>query len=103
MVPLMNAILLGCVIALTALVLVLGFLVIGTLRALGGLTWRLDQLELTRSSRLGRDGLKVGKKAPGFTLPCITGSDVSLRDSSPPARAFFAHAPGVFVPSRYGE
>ncbi len=45
------------------------------------LNWRLDQLELTRPSRLGRDGLKVGRKAPDFTLPCAAGGgEVSLHD-----------------------
>jgi methylamine dehydrogenase accessory protein MauD len=61
-----------------ALVLVLGFLVVGVLRSLGLVNWRLDQLELTRPSRLGRDGLKVGKKAPDFTLPSAAGGDASL-------------------------
>ena len=35
-------------------VLSLAFLVLGALRALGLVNWRLDQLELTRPSRLGR-------------------------------------------------
>jgi methylamine dehydrogenase accessory protein MauD len=68
------------VVVLWAAVLVLGFLVLGALRALGIVTWRLDQLELTRPSRLGRDGLKPGKKAPDFTLPCAAGGEVSLHD-----------------------
>src|SRR5713101_7394309 len=55
---------------LRAIVLFLGFLLVGTLRALGLLTWRLEQLEATTPKRLGRDGLKPGKKAPDFTLPC---------------------------------
>jgi methylamine dehydrogenase accessory protein MauD len=37
-------------------------------------------LELTRPSRLGRDGLKVGSKAPDFTLPSASGAEVSLHD-----------------------
>ncbi len=76
----MNAFLLAANIALLVAVLGLAFLVLGTLRALGVLNWRLDQLEITRPSRLGRDGLKVGKKAPDFTLPSVTGGQVSLRD-----------------------
>jgi methylamine dehydrogenase accessory protein MauD len=62
------------------LVLILSFLVIGVLRSLGLTNWRIDQLEITRPSRMGRDGLKVGSKAPGFTLPSTAGHDVSLHD-----------------------
>ena len=76
----MNAILLVSNIALTVLVLILGFFVLGALRALGVLTWRLDQMEVTRPSRLGREGLKVGKKAPDFTLPSADGGELSLHD-----------------------
>src|SRR5262245_66556482 len=58
----------------------LAFLVLGALRALGLVNWRVDQLEMTRPSRLGRDGLKPGKKAPDFTLPSVDGDEMSLRD-----------------------
>jgi methylamine dehydrogenase accessory protein MauD len=61
-------------------VLFMGFLLLGTLRALGLLRWRLEQLEATTPSRLGRTGLKVGKKAPGFTLPSVVGLEVALDD-----------------------
>jgi peroxiredoxin len=61
-------------------VLGFGFLVLGVLRALGIVNWRLDQLELTRPSRMGREGLKVGKKAPDFTLPSAAGGELSLHD-----------------------
>ena len=61
-------------------VLFLGFLLLGTLRALGLLRWRLEQLEATTPSRLGRSGLKPGKKAPDFTLPSVAGAEVSLHD-----------------------
>src|SRR5438093_1914872 len=67
-------------IVLWAVVLFLGFLLLGTLRALGLLSWRLEQLEATTPSRLGRDGLKIGKKAPDFTLPSVANGDVSLHD-----------------------
>ena len=67
-------------IVLLVAVLGLAFLVLGALRALGLANWRLDQLEMTRPSRLGRDGLKPGKKAPDFTLPSVEGDDVSLQD-----------------------
>ncbi len=68
------------IVVLAIVVLALAFLVVGTLRARGIVNWRLDQLELTRPSRLGRDGLKVGKKAPDFTLPSATGGEVSLHE-----------------------
>ena len=54
---------------LPVLVLFLAFLVLSTLRALGLLTWRIEQLETVTPSRIGRDGIKLGKKAPEFTLP----------------------------------
>src|SRR5437764_8389333 len=65
-------------IALWALGLFLGFLLLGTLRILGLSRWRLEQLEATTPSRLGRNGLKPGKKAPDFTLPSVTGAEVAL-------------------------
>jgi methylamine dehydrogenase accessory protein MauD len=66
--------------ALSAVVLFLGFLLLGALRALGLLSWRLEQLEATTPKRLGRDGLKPGKKAPDFTLPSAHGKEVALHD-----------------------
>lgn len=66
--------------ALWLMVLFLGFLLLGALRALGLLRWRLEQLEATTPSRLGRGGLKPGKKAPDFTLPSVSGGEVSLHD-----------------------
>jgi methylamine dehydrogenase accessory protein MauD len=71
---------LSSIVILWTVVLLLGFLLLGTLRALGLLTWRLDQLEATTPKRLGRDGLKPGKKAPDFTLPCADGKEVALHD-----------------------
>lgn len=76
----MNAFLLTSTLALWAAVLATGFLLLGTLRSLGILTWRLEQLELTRPGRIGREGLKIGKKAPDFTLPSAAGDQVSLGD-----------------------
>jgi methylamine dehydrogenase accessory protein MauD len=67
-------------IVLWLVVLALGFLLLGALRALGLLRWRLDQLEATTPSRMGRGGLKPGKKAPDFTLPSVAGHEVSLHD-----------------------
>jgi methylamine dehydrogenase accessory protein MauD len=62
------------------LVLALAFLLLGALRALGLVRWRLEQLEATTPSRMGRGGLKPGKRAPDFTLPSVAGEDVSLHD-----------------------
>jgi hypothetical protein len=76
----MNTLLLICVILLWVCVLFLGFLLLGALRALGLLSWRLEQLEATTPKRLGRDGLKPGKKAPDFTLPSVGSKEVSLHD-----------------------
>src|SRR5262245_44962112 len=67
-------------VVLSALVLSLAFLVLGALRALGLVNWRLDQMEMTRPSRIGREGLKPGTKAPDFTLPSTANADVSLHD-----------------------
>jgi methylamine dehydrogenase accessory protein MauD len=67
-------------VALWLVVLWLGFLLLGALRALGLLRWRLEQLEATTPTRTGRGGLKPGKKAPDFTLPCVSGGEVSLHD-----------------------
>jgi methylamine dehydrogenase accessory protein MauD len=58
--------------------LFLGFLLMGTLRSLGLLQWRLDQLQATMPTRIGREGLRVGATAPEFTLPDAKGSGVSL-------------------------
>jgi hypothetical protein len=65
---------------LWVVVLLLGFLLLGTLRALALLRWRLEQLEATTPSRVGRSGLRPGKKAPDFTLPSVEGVEVALHD-----------------------
>ncbi len=70
----MSTFLLISTVLLWFVVLGLGFLLLGTLRALGLLSWRLEQLEATTPSRLGRDGLRVGKKAPDFSLPNVATS-----------------------------
>jgi methylamine dehydrogenase accessory protein MauD len=70
----------SCIVILWVVVLLLGFLLLGTLRAVGLLSWRLEQLEATTPKRLGRDGLKPGKRAPDFTLPSVDGNEVALHD-----------------------
>jgi methylamine dehydrogenase accessory protein MauD len=58
----------------------LAFLLLGALRALALLRWRLEQLEAVTPTRVGRGGLKPGKPAPDFTLPAAAGGEVSLHD-----------------------
>ncbi len=76
----MDSFLLVSTIALWAVALLLGFLLLGALRALGLLSWRLEQVEATAPSRVGRSGLNLGKKAPDFTLPSAANGDVALHD-----------------------
>ena len=63
---------------LWVLVLSLCFLLLGALRSIEWLRWRVDQLEATMPSRVGRSGLRPGKKAPDFTLSSASGAEVSL-------------------------
>ncbi len=65
---------------LWVLVLLLGFLLLGALRTIEWLRWRVEQLEATMPSRVGRSGLRPGKKAPDFTLPSASGGEISLHD-----------------------
>ena len=65
---------------LWAFVLLLGFLLLGALRTIEWLRWRVEQLEATTPSRVGRGGLRPGKKAPDFTLPSTSGAEISLHD-----------------------
>jgi methylamine dehydrogenase accessory protein MauD len=76
----MNIFWLSTIVILWALVLFLGFLLLGTLRSLGLLSWRLEQLAATTPKRLGREGLKPGKKAPDFALPSGDGGEIALHD-----------------------
>jgi methylamine dehydrogenase accessory protein MauD len=61
-------------------ILALGFLLLGALRALGLQGWRLEQLEATAPSRVGRNGLKPGVIAPNFALPEAAGGEICLQD-----------------------
>jgi methylamine dehydrogenase accessory protein MauD len=74
----MNGIWLIVNLALWVVVLFFGFLLLGALRSLALLRWQVAQLEATMPSRVGRSGLRPGKKAPEFTLPRITGGEVGL-------------------------
>ena len=76
----MNTLLLVSNIALWVLLIGSAFLLLGTLRSMGLLEWRLDQMEATRPTRIGRDGLKPGKQAPNFTLSSAANGEVSLHD-----------------------
>jgi methylamine dehydrogenase accessory protein MauD len=67
-------------VGLWGLVLLLGFLLLGALRALGLQGWRLEQLEATAPTRVGRSGLKPGKSAPEFTLPNAAGGEIGLHE-----------------------
>src|SRR5262245_51992009 len=76
----MNTLWLISDLVLWLVVLFLGFTLLGTLRVLGLLRWRLEQPEATTPSRLGRSGLRVGKKAPEFSLPSVTSEPIALHD-----------------------
>src|SRR5262249_33053757 len=67
-------------IALWLVVLLFGFLLLGALRNQALLRWRLDQLEATMPSKINRNGLKPGVRAPEFSLPDTAGNQVSLQD-----------------------
>jgi methylamine dehydrogenase accessory protein MauD len=71
----MSIFLLSAVLALWIVVLFLGFLLLGALRSVALLRWQVEQLKATMPSRVGRSGLRPGKKAPDFRLPSPTGGD----------------------------
>jgi methylamine dehydrogenase accessory protein MauD len=74
----MNIFWLVAILGLWLVVLFLGFVLWGALRSLALLRWRLEQLEATTPKRIGRSGLRPGKKAPDFTLPTLSGDEVAL-------------------------
>jgi methylamine dehydrogenase accessory protein MauD len=67
-------------IAMWLAMLAISFLLLGALRSLEQLRWRLDQLEATMPSKINRSGLRPGARAPDFSLPDTAGALVSLRD-----------------------
>jgi peroxiredoxin len=81
-IPHMSEFLVLSVVTLWVMVLFLGFLTFGSLRALGVVRWQLEQLQATTPSRIGRDGLRPGTKAPAFALPGVGGGECSLTDFS---------------------
>jgi methylamine dehydrogenase accessory protein MauD len=73
----MNLLLLISSALLWATALFMGFLLLGTFRALALLRWRLDQLEATTPRR---GGLRHGARAPDFSLPHAEGGQLALHD-----------------------
>ncbi len=65
--------------SLWLVLLFLAFVLWGALRALALLRWRLEELEAITPKRIGRSGLRPGKKAPDFKLPALSGGEVTLR------------------------
>ena len=78
--PEMNSLILAAFVLTWLVILTIGFLLLGALRNQTILTWRLEQLALTTPSRINRNGLKLGVKAPDFALPDSVGRTVSLED-----------------------
>jgi peroxiredoxin len=73
----MDAMLLTAHFVLGVMALGIGFLLVGTLRALRVWSWRLEQLEVALSSRLG---LPPRAKAPAFTMRSVQGTRVALKN-----------------------
>jgi methylamine dehydrogenase accessory protein MauD len=76
----MNTFLLISSVLLWLGLLFLGFLLLGVLRSMDVLRWQMEQLQATTPSRMGRNGLKPGKKAPEFKLATVAGSKIALSD-----------------------
>jgi methylamine dehydrogenase accessory protein MauD len=60
--------------------LFVAFVLLGSLRSMDVLRWQMQQLQATTPSRMGRNGLRPGKKAPDFKLPCAVGPEMALSD-----------------------
>ena len=71
------------------LLVFVAFVLLGSLRAMALMRWRMAQLEATTPSRLGRNGLRPGKKAPSFRLPSVVGAEAA------PRGLLRAHKPAV--------
>ena len=76
----MNSLILAAFVLTWLVILTIGFLLLGSLRNQAILSWRLEQLALTTPSKINRNGLKLGAKAPGFALPDTAGNTFSLED-----------------------
>ena len=61
-------------------VLFLAFMLLGSLRSMDVLRWQMQQLQATTPSRMNRNGLRPGKKAPEFKLPTVVGPEMALSD-----------------------
>jgi peroxiredoxin len=61
-------------------VLSLGFVLLGAFEAMERLRWQMELLRAMTPTRLGRGGLKPGRKAPDFRLPTVVGPEVALSD-----------------------
>ena len=62
--------------------LVTVFILLGIMRTQTLNRWRLDQLQLVTPTKIGRNGLKPGARAPHFELPSPDGRVISLGDYS---------------------
>jgi methylamine dehydrogenase accessory protein MauD len=74
----MNIVLIVSAALCWAAILFLGFLILGVMRSVELLRWEMQEWRAITPTRLGRSGLKPGKKAPDFTLPSVVGPEVSL-------------------------
>jgi hypothetical protein len=94
----MNILLLIAHLAVWVLLLFLGLLRLGALRAAALHRWRVAQLEATPPGCVNRSELRLGKKAPEFTLPSIAGAtetgEVQLQDCAGRKLLFVFIQPG---------
>src|SRR3954468_3317217 len=78
---------------LWVVVLGLGFLLLGALRAHGVLAWKLEELEATTPNRVGRTGFKPDKPAQEFTRGKVGGGEATLKEfAGRPTLLVFVHA-----------